>query len=50
MVFGFWAMGPGDKVAGRGPPARSRAQGKAPAMKVELLPLAETDKELANLL
>ena len=38
VVAGIWG-GPGDQVAGQGPATSSRAQGKAPTIQLEYLPL-----------
>ena len=34
-VAGIWAGSPGNRVAGRGPAASSRAQGKVPTIEAE---------------
>ena len=44
----FWVVGPSDQVARRGPATSLRAQGEAPIIQAELMPLAETYKELAR--
>ena len=46
VVPGFWAVGPSDEVAKRGPATNSTAQGKTPAIQAESILLAKTDEEL----
>ena len=43
-VPGFWVVGPSDQVGRRGSLASSRAQYKAPAIQVELLPQTRQTK------
>ena len=49
VVLGFWVVGLSDQAARRGPGASSRAWAKAPTIQAELMPPAETDKELVRL-
>ena len=46
MVPQFWVVGLSDQVARSGSAANSRAQGKAPTIQAEPMPLTKTDKEL----